>query len=64
MVSLEVKVEGFPPATISGNTLDGTNKNRIDGLKPGASLIIRNIVAKTPKGDRISNIANISIDVN
>ena len=64
VVSFEVKVEGFPPATISGNTLDGTNKNRIDGLKPGASLIIRNIVTKTPKGDRISNIANISIDVN
>jgi len=64
VVSFEVKVEGFPPATISGKTLDGTNKNRIDGLKPGSSLVIRNIIAKTPKGDRISNIANISIDVN
>jgi len=64
VVSFEVKVEGFPPATITGKMLDGTNKNRIDGLKPGASLIIRNIVAKTPKGERITNIANISIDVN
>lgn len=64
VVSFEVKVEGYPPAKIAGNTLDGTNKSRIDGLKPGASIIIRNIVATTPKGDRISNIANISIDVN
>jgi len=64
VVSFEVKVEGYPPAKISGNTLDGTNKSRIDGLKPGASITIRNIVAKTPKGDRISNIAAIPIDVN
>lgn len=64
VVSFEVKVEGYPPAKINGNTLDGTNKSRIDGLKPGASITIRNIIAKTPKGDRISNIAAIPIDVN
>lgn len=64
VVSFEVKIEGYPPAKISGNRLDGTNKARIDGLKPGASLTIRKIVAKTPKGDRISNVGNISIDVN
>jgi len=64
VVSFEVKVEGYPPAKITGNTLDGTNKSRIEGLKPGASITIRNIVAKTPKGDRISNIAAIPIDVN
>ncbi len=64
VVSFEVKIEGFPPAKISGNRLDGTNKSRIDGLRPGTSLTIRKIVAKTPKGDRISNVGNISIDVN
>lgn len=64
VVSFEVKIEGYPPAKINGNTLDGTNKARVDGLKPGASITIRKIVATTPKGDRVTNIGNISIDVN
>ena len=64
VVSFECKVEGYPPAKINGNRLDGTNKARIDGLRPGASLTIRKIVAKTPKGDKVSNVGNISIDVN
>jgi gliding motility-associated protein GldM len=64
VVSFEIKIEGFPPAKISGNKIDGTNKARIDALKPGQSVSIRNIVAKTQRGDRISNIGAISIDVN
>jgi gliding motility-associated protein GldM len=64
VTSFEVKIEGYPPAKISGNTLDGTNKSRIDGLRPGSSVTIRKIVARTPKGDQVTNIGNLSIDVN
>ncbi len=64
VVSFEVKIEGYPPAKITGNTLDATNKARVDGLKPGASITFRKIVAKTPKGDRVTNVGSVSIDVN
>lgn len=64
VVSFECKIEGYPPAKINGSRLDKTNKARIEGLRPGASLTIRKIVAKTPKGDRVSNVGNLSIDVN
>jgi len=64
VVSFEVKVEGYPPAQINGDKLDGTNKARIDGLRPGSSITIRKIKARTPKGDIVTNIGNISIDVN
>ncbi len=64
VLSFEVKIEGYPPAKINGSQLDATNKARIDGLKPGASVTIRKIVAQTPKGDKVTNIGNLSIDVN
>jgi len=64
VTSFEVKIEGYPPAKINGNTLDATNKARIDGLRPGATVTIRKITAKTPKGDKVTNIGNLSIDVN
>lgn len=64
VTSFEIKIDGYPPAKITGDQLDGTNKARIDGLKPGASVTIRKIVAKTPKGDQVTNIGVLSIDVN
>ena len=64
VTSFEIKIDGYPPAKISGDQLDGTNKARIDGLRPGSSVTIRKIVAKTPKGDQVTNIGVLSIDVN
>jgi hypothetical protein len=36
----------------------------IDRLKPNSTVTIRNIKATGPKGLRVTNIGNISIDVN
>lgn len=64
VVSFEIKIEGYPPAKIRGNQIDGTNKSRIEGLKPGSSITIRKIEAKTSRGDKVTKIGNISLDVN
>lgn len=64
VTGFEVRVDGYPPQKVNGNTFDATTKSRIASLKPGQSITVRNIVAKTTRGDRITNIAPISIDVN
>ncbi len=64
VISFEVKIEGYPPATINGTKFDNTTKNRIQKLKPGSTIIVRNIKAKTKRGDRVTKISSISIDVN
>ena len=64
VTSFEIKIEGYPPAKIRGSKIDKTNRDRIDGLKPGTSITIRKIEAKTAKGDKVTKIGNISIDVN
>ena len=64
VTGFEVKIEGFAPATVTGNTFDSTTKKRIEKLKPGSTVTVRKIKAKTKRGDRVSKIGNISIDVN
>jgi len=64
VTSFEVRVEGYPPQKINGNTFDATTKSRISSLKPGQSITIRNITAQTARGDKVTNIAPISLDVN
>jgi gliding motility-associated protein GldM len=63
VVSAEVKIEGQPPIQVKGSTFDGNTRELIQRLKPGASVTIRKIVATTPNGSRVSNVGNISIDV-
>jgi hypothetical protein len=63
VVSAEVKIEGQPPIQVKGSTFDGNTRELIQRLKPGASVTIRKIIATTPNGSRVSNVGNISIDV-
>ena len=64
VTSFEVKIAGYPPATVKGTKFDSTTKNRIQKLKPGSTVIVRNIKARTQRGDRVTRISSISIDVN
>jgi gliding motility-associated protein GldM len=64
VTSFEVKIEGFSPVQTKGNKFDSTTKKRIDKLKPGSTIIIRKIRAKTAKGAKVTKIGSISIDVN
>jgi gliding motility-associated protein GldM len=64
VIQFEVKIEGFPSTVIKGTKMDNNNRARIEGLRPGTSVFITNIVARTPKGDRITNIASIPLEVN
>lgn len=63
VISFEIAIPGFPPERVNGNTLPGAVKTKIDQLKPGSTITIRNIKAKTPKGLTVDRIANISVDV-
>ena len=63
VVSAEVKIEGQPPIQVKGGTFDNNTRELIQRLKPGSSVTIRKIVATTPNGARVSNVGNISIDV-
>jgi gliding motility-associated protein GldM len=62
--SFEIKMEGFPPKQVSGNKMPSDVQALIDRLKPNSTVTIRNIKATGPKGLRVTNIGNISIDVN
>ena len=64
VTGFEVKIEGFAPAIVKGNSFDSTTKQRIEKLKPGSTVTIRKIKAKTNRGDQVTKIGNISIDVN
>ena len=64
VTGFEVKIEGFAPATVAGNKFDSTTKKRIEKLKPGSTVTIRKIKAKTNRGDKVTKIGTISIDVN
>lgn len=60
----EVVIPGFPPEKVNGNRMTETVKTRIDRMKPGETIIIRDIRAKGPKGVRIPRVAPITMDVN
>ena len=62
--SFEIKIEGFPPKQISGNRIPSDVQALIDRLKPNSTVTIRNIKATGPKGLRVTNVGNISVDVN
>ena len=60
----EVVIPGFPPERVSGSRMPDNVKTRIDRMKPGETIIIRDIRAKGPKGVRIPRVAPITMDVN
>lgn len=64
VVAFEVKMEGFPPIQIRGNKFDGPTRDKIERARPGTSVTIREIKASGPKDLRVTNIGNISVDIN
>lgn len=64
VLSFDVVIPGFPPQTIRGTRFDDGAKKRIDALRPGSTIVIRNIKAKGPKGINVTDISQISFDVN
>lgn len=64
VTSFEVAIPGSPPERISGNKMNSSAKTKINRLKPGATVSIRNIKAVGPKGVKVDRVGNISIDVN
>jgi gliding motility-associated protein GldM len=63
VVAFELKMDGQPPIQVQGNTIPSTARELITRLRPGSTVSVRKIVATTPKGQRVSNVGIISIDV-
>lgn len=64
VLSFDVVVPGFPPQTIRGTRFDDGVKKRIDALRPGSTIVVRNIKAKGPKGINVTDISDVVFDVN
>lgn len=64
VTAFEVVIPGFPPEKVSGNRMTESVKTRIDRMKPGETIIIREIRANGPKGVRIPRVAAMTFDVN
>ncbi len=64
VVSFEVAIPGFPPERVNGSKMPSTVRQRIEKLRPGATVSIRNIKARGPKNLRVDRVGNISVDVN
>jgi gliding motility-associated protein GldM len=63
VVSFELKMDGQPPMQVKGDKIPSKAKPLIQKLRPGSSVQIRKIIAKTAKGARISRVGIVSIDV-
>lgn len=63
VISFEVVIPGFPPQQIRGNRFDDAARKKIESLRPGSSITIRNIRAVGPKDFQVTNISPISIDI-
>lgn len=65
VTSFEVAIPGFPPERVDGNTMPQRAKQRINSLKPGQTISIRNIKARAKSsGARVTQVGNISVDIN
>ncbi len=64
VTSFEIAIPGFPPEAVKGNKMNASVKQRIEKLRPGQTISIRKIKASGPKGLKVPNISNISIDIN
>jgi gliding motility-associated protein GldM len=64
VTAFEVKIDGVPPIQVKGNRMDQNTRERIQRLKPGSTVTIRNIKASGPKGPISAPVSPISIDIN
>jgi gliding motility-associated protein GldM len=64
VISFEVAIPGFPPERVKGSRMPSSVRQKIERLKPGATISIRNIKARGPKNLRVNRVGNISVDVN
>lgn len=64
VTSFEVAIPGSPPERVQGNKMPSAVKTKIERLKPGQTVSIRNIKARGPKGLKVDRVGNISVDVN
>lgn len=64
VVSFEVAIPGFPPERVNGSKMPSSVRTKIEKLKPGATVSIRNIKARGPNNLRVDRVGNISVDVN
>ena len=62
--SFEVVIPGFPPQKVNGNRFDSNTRTKIESLRPGSSITVRNIKAKGPRDFPVNNVSAISIDIN
>lgn len=62
----ELAIPGFPPERITGNKIPASAKVKIDKLKPGSTVTIRNIKAEAVGNPRVKveRVGALSIDVN
>lgn len=65
VTGFEVAIPGYPPERVNGNSMPSNVKQRIQGLDPGTTISIRNIKARAiESGARVTEVGNISVDVN
>lgn len=62
--SFQLVVPGEAPFNIQGNRLTSAAKSAIQAARPGSTIIIRDVQATTPKGERIRNISQLTLDLN
>ena len=63
VTGFEISVPGFPPEKVKGNSIPSGVQQRIQSLKPGSTVTIRDIEARGPKGVRIPRISPVVVDV-
>lgn len=66
VTKFEVSIPGSPPERVTGNKMPASLKAKIQKLKPGATVTIRNIKAIAVGNPRVKvdRVASISVDVN
>ncbi len=64
VTSFEVAIPGFPPEQVRGNRMTASIAQRLQTLKPNATIVIRDIKASGPGGLVVKDVSAIPIDVN
>jgi hypothetical protein len=63
--SYEIAIPGSPPERVkNSNKIPSSVRSKIQKLKPGSTVSIRNIKAKGPNGLKVDRVGIISVDVN
>ncbi len=63
--SYEIAIPGSPPERVkNSNKIPSSVKSKIQKLKPGSTVSIRNIKARGPNGLKVDRVGIISVDVN